>query len=243
MPAAVDIIPAIDIRVGQVVRLVQGDTRQQMTFDGDPVQYADGFAAAGARWIHVIDLDQAFGEGDNSAIVSAIVARVAGRARVQVGGGCRSLDRVRALLDVGVSRVIIGTVAIIDPTFVSMAVSAVGGEQLVVGIDTRMGKVAIHGWTEFDAVSPATLARRVAGEGIGTVIYTDIGRDGMLDGPDVDGAVALQAEGASVIVSGGASSLSDVEAVRDSGLAGMIVGRALYAGRFTLAEALAVARA
>ena len=159
--------------------------------------------------------------------------------RLQLGGGFRTLDLVRAGLDLGVARVVIGTAAAVDPSFVASAVSATGSERLVVGIDTREGQVALRGWTETSTERAEELARRVVADGIGTVIYTDIGRDGMLGGPDLAGAAALLATGARVIVSGGVASAEDIRDARASGLAGVIVGRALYEGRLTLSEALA----
>ena len=199
------------------------------------------FADQGATWVHVVDLDRAFGEGENLALVRRIVAAVGGRTRVQLGGGLRTLERVREGLDQGVDRVVIGTAAALDPAVVPAAVAAAGVERIAVGIDARDGRVAIRGWTETSQLTADSLARRVVGEGVRTVIYTDVARDGMLTGPDVDGARRLQAAGARVIASGGVAGLEDIRAVREAGLAGAIVGRALYEGRFTLPEALEAA--
>ena len=187
----------------------------------------------------MVDLDRALGTGDNLPAVARIARRVGSRVRLQLGGGFRTLDLVRAGLDLGVARVVIGTAAAVDPSFVASAVSATGSERLVVGIDTREGQVALRGWTETSTERAEELARRVVADGIGTVIYTDIGRDGMLGGPDLAGAAALLATGARVIVSGGVASAEDIRDARASGLAGVIVGRALYEGRLTLSEALA----
>ena len=201
------------------------------------------FADQGATWIHVVDLDRAFGEGENLALVRRIVVAVGGRTRVQLGGGLRTLERVREGLEQGVDRVVIGTAAALDPPVVPSAVAAAGVEHIAVGIDARDGRVAIRGWTETSELTADSLARRVVGEGVRTVIYTDVARDGMLTGPDVEGAKRLQMAGARVIASGGVAGLGDIRAVREAGLAGAIVGRALYEGRFTLPDALEAAGA
>jgi phosphoribosylformimino-5-aminoimidazole carboxamide ribotide isomerase len=235
----VDLFPSIDIRSGRVVRLSQGEATRQTVYGDDPVAVAERFVEQGASWVHVVDLDRALGTGDNLPAVARIARRVGSRVRLQLGGGFRTLDLVRAGLDLGVARVVIGTAAAVDPSFVASAVSATGSERLVVGIDTREGQVALRGWTETSTQRAEELARRVVADGIDTVIYTDIGRDGMLGGPDLAGAAALLATGARVIVSGGVASAEDIRGARASGLAGVIVGRALYEGRLTLSEALA----
>ena len=234
-----DLFPAIDIRSGRVVRLSQGEATRQTVYGDDPVAVAERFVEQGASWIHVVDLDRALGTGDNLPAVARIARRVGSRVRLQLGGGFRTLELVRAGLDLGVARVVIGTAAAVDPSFVASAVSATGSGRLAVGIDTREGKVALRGWTETSSERVEELARRVVADGIDTVIYTDIGRDGMLGGPDLAGAAALLATGARVIVSGGVASAEDIRSARASGLAGVIVGRALYEGRLTLSEALA----
>jgi phosphoribosylformimino-5-aminoimidazole carboxamide ribotide isomerase len=237
----VDLFPAIDIRHGRVVRLSQGEATRQTVYGEDPVAVAERFAEQGATWIHVVDLDRAFGDGENLALVRRIVARAGWRARVQLGGGLRTVDLVREGLDQGVSRAVIGTAAAVDPTVVPVAVAACGAERIAVGIDARDGLVAIRGWTETSSLGADALAARVVGEGVRTVVYTDVARDGMLTGPDLDGARRLQALGAAVIASGGVAGLEDIHAAREAGLAGAIVGRALYEGRLVLADALAAA--
>jgi phosphoribosylformimino-5-aminoimidazole carboxamide ribotide isomerase len=237
----VDLFPAIDIRHGRVVRLSQGEATRQTVYGEDPVAVAERFAEQGATWIHVVDLDRAFGDGENLALVRRIVARAGWRARIQLGGGLRTVDRVREGLDQGVSRVVIGTAAAVDPAVVPAAVAAAGAERIAVGIDARDGLVAIRGWTETSALGADALAARVVGEGVRTVVYTDVARDGMLTGPDLAGARRLQALGAGVIASGGVAGLEDIHAAREAGLAGAIVGRALYEGRLALADALAAA--
>ena len=235
-----ELYPAVDIRAGRVVRLSQGEASRETSYHDDPVAQAEAFAAAGARWVHVVDLDRAFGSGDNLPVIRKVGARLAGAASLQVGGGIRSLDALAAVLDLGVQRAVLGTAAVTDPTFVAAALAASGSERIAIGLDTKGGFVAIRGWVETTDVRADALCRRVLREGARTIIYTDVSRDGMLTGPDVAGAAALQALGASVIASGGVASLADLRAVRDAGLAGAIVGRALYEGRFTIHEALAV---
>ena len=238
-----DLFPAIDIRHGRVVRLSQGEATRQTVYGDDPVAVAEGFAALGAQWIHVVDLDRAFGDGDNTAVVRGIAARVGGQVRVQLGGGLRSVELARAALAPGVSRVVIGTAAALDPAVVPAVLALEGPERIAVGIDARDGLVAVRGWTERSALSAEALAQRVVTDGVRTLIYTDVARDGMLTGPDLHGARRLQALGAGVIASGGVSGVEDIVAARDAGLAGVIVGRALYAGRVELREALAAAAA
>ena len=226
-----DLFPAIDIRHGRVVRLSQGEATRQTVYGEDPAAVAERFAGEGAAWIHLVDLDRAFGDGENLALVRRIVASLGGRVRVQLGGGLRTVAMVREGLDQGVTRAVIGTAAAIDPAIVPDAVAAAGAERIVVGIDARDGQVAIRGWTETSDLTAEALARRVAGEGVRTVVYTDVARDGMLTGPDIDGARRLQGAGAGVIASGGVAGAGDIRAAREAGLAGAIVGRALYEGR------------
>ena len=236
-----DLFPAIDIRHGRVVRLSQGEATRQTVYGDDPVAVAERFAEQGAAWIHVVDLDRAFGDGENLATVRRIVARVGSRVRVQLGGGLRTVERVREGLEQGVSRVVVGTAAAIDPAVVPAVLAAEGADRVAVGIDARDGDVAIRGWTETAGLTAEALARRVSADGVRTVIYTDVARDGMLAGPDLDGARRLQAAGLGVIASGGVAGLADIRAVREAGLVGVIVGRALYEGRFGLTEALEAA--
>ena len=222
-----------------MVRLSQGEGTRQTVYATDPAAVAQGFADQGARWIHVVDLDRAFGEGDNEESVRRILQRVRGRVRIQVGGGARSLDRVRRGIELGIDRVVIGTAAAMDPGFLATVAAKVPTERLAVGVDARDGRVAVRGWTETSPLTTAELTCRALGSGISTLIYTDIARDGMLEGPDIAGAQALQRLGARVIASGGVSSLEDLRRVAAAGLAGAIVGRALYEGRFDLPAALA----
>jgi phosphoribosylformimino-5-aminoimidazole carboxamide ribotide isomerase len=239
----VELLPAIDIRNGRVVRLSQGEATRQIVYGEDPAAVAEIFVGAGARWIHVVDLDRAFGQGDNEPAVRRVLERVAGRARIQAGGGFRSLELVRRGMDLGASRVVVGTAAAMDPDFLSRVAAAVPRDQLAVGVDARDGKVAVRGWTETSMLTAVELAGRALSAGIRTLIYTDIARDGMMEGPDLAGALRLQEAGASVIVSGGVSSLADLGRAAEAGLAGAIVGRALYEGRFDLPQALQAAAA
>ncbi|MDP9463195.1 MAG: HisA/HisF-related TIM barrel protein [Actinomycetota bacterium] len=234
----VELFPAIDLRDGQVVRLVQGDYGNETVYGNDPVAVARSFADAGASWIHVVDLDAArSGSPQNRPVVAAIAAAIAGRAQVQTGGGVRALADVQLLADAGVARVVMGSAAVQYPELVDAAALVIA---VAVGLDHRDGEVAIHGWTEGSGVSldealgwfPAASA----------FVITDITRDGMLEGPDVEGLAAAAARStAPVIASGGVSSLADIAALANvAGIAGIITWKALYEGRFTVAEALQV---
>jgi len=234
----VELYPAIDIRSGRVVRLSQGEATRQTVYGEDPAAVAEAFVAAGARWIHVVDLDRAFEEGDNEAAVRRVIQRVSGRAAIQAGGGFRTLALVRRGLDLGLSRVVVGTAAATEPDFLRALAADVPVERLAVGIDARDGKVAVRGWIETASLTAVELARRAVDAWIHTLIYTDVVRDGMLQGPDVSGALRLKDEGAAVIVSGGVSSLADLQRAAEAGLSGAIVGRAIYEGRFDLPQAL-----
>jgi phosphoribosylformimino-5-aminoimidazole carboxamide ribotide isomerase len=235
----VELFPAIDIRQGQVVRLAQGEAARTTVYADDPAAVAERFADEGAQWLHVVDLDRAFGFGDNAAAVADIMDRVGDRVRVQLGGGFRSLAFIEQGLKLGAARVVLGTAAARDPDLVQLAVTGVGPDRVVIGLDARDGYIAVRGWTESTSDRVETLAARVLAAGITTLVYTDIGRDGMLSGPDLAGGRALQRLGARVIISGGIASLDDLRAVRDAGLTGAVAGRAIYEGRFTVREALA----
>ncbi len=238
-----DILPAIDLRHGRVVRLSQGEAARETVYETDAVAQAERFADDGARWLHVVDLDRAFGDGDNLALVERIAAAVRGRLQVQCGGGFRDLERVRAAVEAGVSRVVIGTAAVSRPELVQEAVAALGAERIAVGLDAREGRVALRGWTEQSALTVDEVAGRMLAAGVRTLVYTDIARDGMLTGPDLDGCARLAALGAAVIASGGFAGAADVAAAARRGCAGAILGRALYERRLTVPEALAAARA
>lgn len=232
----IDLYPAIDLRDGKVVRLLQGDYDQQTTYGDDPVAVAVSFADAGARWIHVVDLDAARGGSPvNRPVVAAIAAAVAGRASVQTGGGVRTVGDAQLLADAGVARVVMGSAAVADPSLVEAASRVV---PVAVGLDHRAGEVAVHGWTEGSGVELADALGWFPTAA--AFVITDIARDGMLGGPDVAGlTVAAAATPIPVIASGGVASLDDLQALRDvPGIAGVITGKAIYEGRFTVAEAL-----
>ncbi len=231
-----ELYPAVDVQGGRVVRLRQGAADQATAYADDPLTVAQGFARDGARWVHFVDLDRAFGRGDNRELARRFLAATA--VPVQVGGGLRSEDAIDEMLGWGAARVVIGTKAATDPALVERLLARHGPERLVVGIDAKNGQIAVRGWTDVFDLTVPELARRVHAQGARTVIYTDVARDGMLSGPDVPGARTLAALGLDVIVSGGVASLDDLRSARAAGLAGAIVGRALYEGRFTVPEAL-----
>lgn len=233
----IDLYPAIDLLGGRVVRLRQGDYADETVYGDDPVAVARDFAAAGARWIHVVDLDAArSGDPMNRPVVAAIVSAVDGAARVQTGGGVRSLADARELADAGVARVVMGSAAVSNPSLVAAASDVVA---VAVGLDHRDGDVAVHGWTEGSGLALDDAYSLFPTADV--FVITDIGRDGMLVGPDLDGlARSAELAGAPVIASGGVSSLDDVIALtRIENLGGVITGKALYEGRFTISEALA----
>lgn len=232
-----ELYPAVDVQGGRVVRLAQGEAGRATAYADDPLAVARAFAAAGARWIHFVDLDRAFARGDNRDLARRFLADAP--VPVQVGGGLRTAEAVEEMLEWGATRVVIGTKAATDPALVERLLGRHGPDRLAVGIDAKNGLVAVRGWTEVFDLTAVALAERVRAQGARTVIYTDVARDGMLSGPDIDGAVALAALDLDVIASGGVASLDDVVAVAEANLAGVIVGRALYEGRFTLAQALA----
>lgn len=237
-----DLYPAIDLRGGRVVRLSQGEAARETSYHADPVAQAEQFVADGARWLHVVDLDRAFGTGDNLTVIQSIVSRVGGQTGVQVGGGIRSLEALTAVLELGVRRAVLGTAVVTDPALVPRALQAVGEKRLAVGLDTKGGYIAIRGWVETTPFSAVDICRRVLDAGMQTIIYTDVGRDGMLAGPDLEGARELKALGAAVILSGGVGSLTDLMAAKPLGLAGVIVGRALYEGKIQVRQALNLLR-
>jgi phosphoribosylformimino-5-aminoimidazole carboxamide ribotide isomerase len=225
----VELFPAIDVQGGRVARALPEPGA------GDPLARARAFAAAGARWVHFVDLDRAFGRGDNRELARRFLAAAA--IPVQVGGGLRTDAAVDELLGWGARRVVVGAPTP-DAGLVERLLGRYGTERIAVGIDGRDGRVAPRGGSEILDFSPLDLARRVRDQGVRTVIYTDAARDGMLSGPDVEGARAIAALGLEVVLSGGVAALDDLRRARSAGLAGLIVGRALHEGRFTLAEAL-----
>lgn len=236
--------PAIDLKDGDCVRLFQGDMEQATVYSQDPPSQAKAFADAGFEWLHLVDLNGAFkGRPVNAHAVEAIVAGV--DVPVQLGGGIRDLETVAHWLDVGIRRVILGTIALENPDLVKAACRQWPG-RIAVGIDARDGLVAVEGWARTSKVKALDLALRFEDSGVAAIIYTDISRDGAMRGVNVDATTDLAwALTTPVIASGGVSSLSDLEelkAVEDSGVEGVIVGRALYDGRIDPAAALALLR-
>ncbi|NAZ35462.1 1-(5-phosphoribosyl)-5-[(5-phosphoribosylamino)methylideneamino]imidazole-4-carboxamide isomerase [Rubellimicrobium sp. CFH 75288] len=230
--------PAIDLKEGRAVRLLRGDMAAATVFDDDPAARAAAFAAAGARWLHLVDLDGAFaGRPRNAPAVEAILRAVA--IPVQLGGGIRDRATAEAWLEAGVARVILGTAAVEDPDLVRTLARAHPG-RVAVGIDAREGRVATRGWVEETGATVADLARAFEDAGIAAIVYTDIARDGAMEGPNVEATAALaRAVSVPVIASGGVSSLEDLLALQGAGgIAGAIVGRALYDGAVDLGRAL-----
>lgn len=235
------ILPAIDLYDGCAVRLLRGDYAQMTTYSTEPVAVARGFAAAGAEWLHLVDLEGAKSGGTpNADTVSAIAAE--GKLKIEIGGGVRSVEVIERYLSLGVERVILGTAAITEPSLLESAAKAYGA-QLAVGVDLRDGKVAIKGWTETSAMEGMDFIARLEQLGIGTVIVTDISRDGAMKGTNLDLYRSLKEKfSLNVIASGGVSSLADVRALGEIGVYGAILGRALYTGDLVLEEALAAAK-
>jgi phosphoribosylformimino-5-aminoimidazole carboxamide ribotide isomerase len=241
------VYPAIDLRQGRCVRLVQGDPRAETVFSDDPAATAQRWAEQGAGWLHVVNLDGAFGDataGANLAALRAVLAAVS--TPVQLGGGLRALPDIEAALALGVQRAIIGTAALEQPTLIHEAVRQFGANAIAVAIDARDGRVATRGWQTLSDVAALDLALQVRDAGVERIIYTDISRDGMLSGVNATACAQLaQATGLKVIASGGVATLADVErvkAVEEAGVDGIIIGRALYTGQIDLRVALSRAR-
>ena len=232
--------PAIDLKGGQCVRLRQGDMERATVFNDDPAAQAAAFAAAGAAWLHVVDLDGAFaGAPVNGDAVAAIVGAV--DIPVQLGGGIRRLETIEAWFERGVARAILGTVAVKEPDLVRTACARWPG-RIALGIDARGGRVAVEGWAEVSELDARDLALRFEDAGAAAIIYTDIDRDGVMQGPNVEATAALaDSVSTPVIASGGVASLDDLRALSAApGIAGAIIGRALYDGRIDLSAALAL---
>ncbi|MDR3573820.1 MAG: 1-(5-phosphoribosyl)-5-[(5-phosphoribosylamino)methylideneamino]imidazole-4-carboxamide isomerase [Anaerolineaceae bacterium] len=228
------IYPAIDLRQGRVVRLRMGELAQQITYSDDPFQIADRWLSAGARWLHVVNLDGAFGEADaanQKALEKILKVSQAAGASVQFGGGLRSLAAIQRALDLGTSRVVLGTVLVEQPDVVIEALQRWGPEQIAAGLDARDGFVRVHGWQEGTPLVAVELATKLKVYGMRWLVYTDIARDGLENGVNLrQTRTVAKASRLQVIASGGANSLEDVERVRRSGLAGVIIGQGLYSG-------------
>lgn len=240
------VYPAIDLRAGRCVRLRQGDFARETVYEADPVEVALSYVAGGARWIHMVDLDAALtGEPVNRPVIAAVARAVGEQASVQAGGGVRSREAAEALSRAGVGRVVLGTAAVEDPELVR---SLARDMPVAVGLDGRGGRLALRGWVEESEATVAALAAAYGQAGVAALVVTEITRDGMLAGPDLDGlAQVLAATDVDVVASGGVGSLADLADLvgLEAGgrrLAGAIVGRALWDGRFTTEEAVAACR-
>jgi phosphoribosylformimino-5-aminoimidazole carboxamide ribotide isomerase len=238
------VIPAIDLRQGKCVRLTQGRKEAVTVYDGDPASIAEEFAQDGARMLHVVDLDGAFSEsnGRNRDVLRDLVRAV--RIPVQFGGGLRGAKDIEQIIRLGVARVVIGTLAMESPDLLAKIVRLFGVDHIAVGIDARNGQVVTRGWETEEQMSALTLAHRVAAAGVERIIYTDVSRDGTLAGVNIDQTCLIaEASGLKTTASGGVASLEDLErlgAVSHCGIDSVIVGKALYEGRFTLPDAIAI---
>ena len=235
------ILPAIDLRQGRCVRLLQGREQDETVYDHDPAAVAERFVAAGAQRLHLVDLDGAFrGQGANLASIQEVVRRT--RIPVQVGGGLRTREDVRRMLDLGVASVIIGTMAVKHPQELETALQEQSGEPLILGIDSRNRKVAVEGWQEDTELDDTEFALHWKERGVQRVVFTDIARDGMLTGPNLDALRDMaQRTGLKVTASGGVSSAEDLlqlQKLEADGVDQVIVGKAIYEGRIDLAEVL-----
>ncbi|MEY3145999.1 MAG: 1-(5-phosphoribosyl)-5-[(5-phosphoribosylamino)methylideneamino]imidazole-4-carboxamide isomerase [Pseudomonadota bacterium] len=235
------LIPAIDLKEGHCVRLKQGDMDQSTTFSEDPAAMARTWLERGARRLHLVDLDGAFaGHPKNEVAIRKILRQVGSEVDVQLGGGIRDLDTIERYLDAGLRYVIIGTAAVKNPGFLQDACTAFGGH-IIVGLDAREGKVATDGWSKLTRHDVLDLGKKFEDYGVESIIYTDIGRDGMLTGINIEATVKLaQALSIPVIASGGLTNMQDIEAlcaVADEGIEGVICGRAIYSGELDFAAA------
>jgi len=241
------IYPAIDLRGGRCVRLVQGDPHAETVVSDDPIGTARRWVSLGAEWLHVVNLDGAFGDtaraGKNVEALGAILTAV--NVPIQFGGGLRTAADIEAALALGVARVLIGTAAVTNPSLVQEVLTRYGAERVALAIDARDGQIATHGWQQLSEITANTLALQMKALGVTRVVYTDITRDGTLTGVNAAACAALATEsGLAVIASGGVASLEDVHRVKevaDSGVEGLIIGKALYAGEIDLSAALEVA--
>jgi phosphoribosylformimino-5-aminoimidazole carboxamide ribotide isomerase len=231
--------PSIDLRANRVVRLQQGDYGRQIDYDVAPIDVARQYADAGARWLHVVDLD---GAKAGQFVHLETIAELAGSGlKVQAGGGVRSTGDVRRLLDAGCTRAVVGTQAVRDPEWFAALLAEDGmPPRLTLALDGKSGKVAAAAWQETTDQTVLDLAKQYAGSNLGAILYTDVARDGMLQGPDLDGTIELaQATDIPVIASGGVGTLDHVHGFAHTPVHGLIIGRALFDGRFTLSQALA----
>lgn len=235
------IYPAIDLLEGRVVRLREGDPGQRSVFSDDPVATARDWIDRGAEWLHMVSLDGAFGAANQNVAILEQVARL--DVKVQFTGGLRDMAALQSAKDAGATRLVIGTMAVRDPAAAGEAIGRFGAESVAVALDAKDGKVATHGWTELSQQTPVQLGQRLGELGAVHALYTDISRDGGMDGVNIADTVALaQATGLQVIASGGVSTLADItELARSGAVAGAIIGMALYRKTFTLEAALSAA--
>jgi len=241
-PPAFTVYPAIDLRAGQVVRLQEGDPARQTAYGSDPAAAARRWLSAGAKWLHVVNLDGAFDQPDsaNTAALQAILTVAAEfGAQVQFGGGLRSLQALEAAFALGVSRAVLGTVVVEEPELVTEALRRWGPERIAAGLDARDGLVRVRGWQQSTPILALQLARDLRAAGLGWLIFTDIARDGLQTGVNLPATREMaQRSGLNVIASGGVRAAEDVQAAREANLAGIIIGRALYEGTVKLEEVL-----
>ena len=230
------VFPAIDIYGGKAVRL-KGGRFDDVTVYGDPLDMAKRFEDAGARWLHVVDLNGAEGSGNNFGVIEKIASQTS--LHVQSGGGLRDKKRVSELLSAGATRAVLGTVCANEPEFAAELINELGAEAIVCGLDVKNGKVAIKGWKETSAVTPFELGGKLCAYGAKYFLFTDVSRDGMLEGVNVDATAELQEKlGANVIASGGVKDIEDIIALKKRGLYGAIVGKAYYENKIDIREAI-----
>jgi phosphoribosylformimino-5-aminoimidazole carboxamide ribotide isomerase len=233
-----DLYPAIDVRAGRVVRMRRGDAASEIVYHPDPVAVAERYVREGARWVHLVDLDRVFGFGEQTELVTELARRLA--ARLQAGGGVTTAAEAEALLACGVARVIVRAAAALEPGGFAALAGRCGAPRLAVAVDARDGMVELGAGAGAGSVPAVQVAREAAAAGIRTIVLTDLLREGRLGGADLAGATSLAlAAGVDVIVSGGVGSLEELQRMREAGVSGVVVGRALLEGRFTLPEALA----
>jgi phosphoribosylformimino-5-aminoimidazole carboxamide ribotide isomerase len=245
------VLPAIDLRGGQCVRLLQGEPEEETIYCEDPVSLAQRWQAAGAGWLHVVNLDGAFAgaldadSGTKALPVNLERFREIARTTsipIEFGGGLRTLQDIQMILDLGAARIILGTVAVQQPSLVSDAIDRFGADRIVVGLDARDGVIATHGWQQASHVTAIDLGREMQQRGVRCVIYTDISRDGMLSGVNVSATASLAMQtGLRVIASGGVASIGDIHALRqveETGVVGVVIGKALYTGAVQLEQAI-----
>ncbi len=232
------LFPAIDIKNGQCVRLRQGSFQDVLVYSDTPLKIAKQWEAAGASFIHIVDLDGALvGHSVNDEVIKTIVSEI--RIPVQVGGGIRTIKDIENKLNLGVERVIIGTKAVKDPGFIKEAIAKFGRERIVIGIDAKDGMVAIEGWEKVSEYTAITLALEMKKYGVNTIVYTDISKDGMLQGPNILHTKELaDTTGLNIIASGGVSSLKDLEMLAEQDIYGAIIGKALYENKVDLRKAV-----